>query len=156
MASSMISSFVKAGQQAAGGQISFIRARREAKRLNKLGDIDANEARLRSSKLRSAQRVAFAKAGVSLQAGTPLEVFGEAAEQGELDALRRRVKSRRLATSLRAEGALALLSAGGSSVSTILTGVEKGKGRGPGQTGSRLGQTRRGQGQTNAARPRIE
>jgi hypothetical protein len=132
MASSMISSFVKAGQQAAGGQISFFRSRNEAKRLKKLADLQAGEARLSGSKLRSAQRVAFAKGGVSLQEGTPLEVMAETAERVELDALRKRVKTRRLAQNLRAEGALALLSAGGSSFSTILSGVQKGRAAGGG------------------------
>ena len=115
---------IGAGASLAGGAASFVQGRNEAKRLKALAEVDANEARLRASKLKSAQRVAFAKGGVDLQEGTPLEVFAEAAEQGELDALRRRSRIRRQGQEAEAQGTLGLIGGIGQAATTILGGVQ--------------------------------
>jgi hypothetical protein len=113
---------VSAGSSIGGGIAANQAAKRDARRLERLGEIDANEARLRGSKLRSAQRVAFAKGGVSLQAGTPLDVFAESAGQVELNALRRRARFREEAAAQRAGGKSALTGGITSGIGTLLGG----------------------------------
>lgn len=75
------------GGQIGTGFMAQRDARRNAKQLLRMGQIEAEEARRRGRALEGAQRVAFAKAGVD-PTGSALDVALDTAVETELTALR--------------------------------------------------------------------
>lgn len=62
-------------------------AERQAEDAIKRGDIAADEQRRKAARVLGAQKSAMAASGISLDSGTALDIFGDTAAFGELDAL---------------------------------------------------------------------
>ena len=62
-------------------------AERQAEDAVKRGDIAADEQRRKTARVLGAQKAAIGASGVALDSGTPMDIFGDTAAFGELDAL---------------------------------------------------------------------
>lgn len=77
---------------------------RQAERTRQEGDIAAQEARRRARALAGRQRAVFAGNGVDVGSGTPVDIFGDTAAFGELDALTLRDRAETQAVGLEQQG----------------------------------------------------
>ncbi|MFQ5472450.1 MAG: hypothetical protein ACE5FA_06155 [Dehalococcoidia bacterium] len=109
--------------QVGGGIASARAAKQQAKVQRRLGQIEAEDVRRESRRLLARQRVAFAKAGVSTTAGTPLDVFADAAAEAELTALRRIFERESGAVATRSAGKQAGVQGGLGGLSTVLGSI---------------------------------
>lgn len=78
---------------------------RQAERTRQEGDIAAQEARRRARQLLGRQKAVFAGQGVDVGSGTAVDIFGDTAAFGELDALTLRDRAETQAISLEQQGA---------------------------------------------------
>lgn len=62
-------------------------AERQAEDAVKRGDIAADEQRRKTARIAGAQKAAIGASGIALDSGTPMDIFGDTAAFGELDAL---------------------------------------------------------------------
>lgn len=75
----------------------------QAEDATKRGQVAEQRQRLATSRLAGAQRAAFGSSGVELTSGSPLDVLGDTAQLGELDALTIRSNAEREAYGFRAQ-----------------------------------------------------
>lgn len=79
-------------------------ANRQAEDATKRGDIAADEQRRKTARIGGAQKAAIGAAGVALDSGTALDIFGDTAAFGELDALTIKSNATREAYGYQAQG----------------------------------------------------
>lgn len=105
-----------------GGIAANSTAKSGANNLKRLGKAEEEDERRKNSRLIASQEVAFAKAGIALGSGTPLDVLGDSVAEAELQALRIRFARKTEADNLKQEGkqamVLGIIEGAGSLLST--------------------------------------
>lgn len=116
-----------AGMQVAGGVQAAKYARESARATEGIGEIEADRIRREGRKLMGRQRAAYARAGVAIGTGTPLQVLMDTAETIELDALRAKygadVEAQRTRTEgriVRSQSIMGALGTGGQMLGSYL------------------------------------
>ena len=115
----------KAGASIAGGFLQRGEARRQARRVEKAGELEAERMRNEAAQVLSAQRVAFAGSGVDPSSPTALDVAAQAARIGELNALRRQFEFQEEARAIREAGSRAVMLGISEGIGTVLEGGYK-------------------------------
>ena len=115
---------VTAGLSIAGGVIGKQNADADAAVLRSLGKAEAGDRRRQTRRLLASQKVAFAKAGVATNVGTPLDVMGDTVAEEELAALRIRFGRKSESNSLKRAGDLALFQGIASGAGTVLGSID--------------------------------
>ena len=146
-------SAISAGSQVGAGVSEQRQARADARGLEKIGEIEAEQARKRGRRLAGRQRAQYAKAGVDVALGTPLEVLGETAFETELDALRRKWGYDEAADRRKREGKKALTSGIFGGISTLLGGAAMASQSGLFTSGGGSAATRTGLGSPSVGAP---
>ena len=118
----IIGTVVAAGAAAAGGVAQQQAAKANAKQAQAAAAFDEARQRERAQKILAAQRVGFAKAGVTLE-GTPGDVLANTAEDAEIDALAIRWGGASRAAAFKAQGQSALIGGITGAAGALLTGV---------------------------------
>jgi hypothetical protein len=108
LTSSGVMEALSAASSIGAGATGYVTSRRNAKQLEEVGAIAEGEALRESAQLLARQRVAYAKAGVDVGSGTPLDVLSQTAEQEALSALRVRYGYERASYDERQAGTAAL------------------------------------------------
>lgn len=117
----MIGTAVAVAATAAVGVVQYQQAQKNEKQAEQVAKFEENAQRDRARRLMAAQRVGYAKAGVTLQ-GSPLDVIEDTAASAELDALAIRYGGASRAAAFRAQGTEALIGTVGNSSGALLTG----------------------------------
>jgi hypothetical protein len=125
LASSEVQDALSAASSVGSGVTGLVTARRNASALEEAGEIIRGESLRESARLLGAQRAAFAKAGVDVGSGTPLDVLAETAEQEALSALRLKYGYDQAAYTERQAGIAALTGGLFEGATTALTGFNK-------------------------------
>jgi len=115
---------ITAGLSIAGGVIGKRNADAEAKTIRALGKVEAEDRRRQTRRLLASQKVAFAKAGVATNQGTPLDVMGDTVAEEELAALRIRFGRKSQSEAIKRQGDLALFQGIVSGAGTILGSLD--------------------------------
>ena len=113
-------SVVSAAASIAGGVAADRAAKAEAKFRKKLGAAEAEDKRRLTRRLIASQEVAFAKAGIDTESGSPMDVLADTVAEEELQALRLKLSRDSQAESIRFQGKLALDAGIASGVGTVL------------------------------------
>ncbi len=119
-----------AGLSIVGGISAKRNAEAEAKTRRELGRVEAEDRRRQTRRLLASQKVAFAKAGVTTNVGTPLDILGDTVAEEELAALRIRFGRQSQSDALKRQGEQALIQGIAGGIGTILGGVGGGGGGG--------------------------
>ena len=109
MAATAALAAITAATSIVGGIAANTTAKAGAKNLKRLGQAEEEDKRRQNRRLIASQTVAFAKAGIALGAGTPLDVLGDSVAEAELQALRVRFARQSEADNLKQSGQQALI-----------------------------------------------
>lgn len=118
----MLLEALSAASRVGSGITGIVTANRNARALEEAGQIAQGESLRESARLLGAQRAAYAKAGVDVGSGTPLDVLAETAEQEALSALRIKYSYDSAAYNERQYGVASLTRELFEGASTVLTG----------------------------------
>ena len=115
---------LSAGSGIGAGIAGMAIANQNAKQLRQAGAMAESDSLRESARLLGSQRAAYAKAGVDVGSGTPLDVLASTAEQETLRAMRARYGYRTAARTEKLYGIGALSAGVSKAANTILTGYQ--------------------------------
>ncbi len=121
-AAAIAGTVVSAAASIGGGVMQYQQAQANARTARREAAFEEDRAREQARRLLAAQRVGYAKAGVTPE-GSPLEVAADTAAQQEIDALAIRWGGRQRAEAFRSAGTSALVGGLGGAGGALLTGV---------------------------------
>lgn len=122
---SLVSGIMQAGSQIGTGIATNITARDLAKRAQKQAAEAREDERRKGRAIAGAQRAGFAKAGVEVSAGTPLDVLAKTHRDTETNALRAAFAHEQRAADLKSMGRSALTQSIAGAATTILGSAGK-------------------------------
>ena len=126
-AAPLILTAVAAAAAVAGGVAADRQAKDQARQARRIGQAKIQDQQRQARRDRAEQQAKFAKAGVSVQSGTPLDILGDTASEQALAALRIRYSADSQSDALKLRGTQALVSGITSGAGTLLGGVADGQ-----------------------------